>query len=175
MVLFFTHIPFVVNRVFQRNVNGEVATIFAMGLGVNKWFVEVLRRGSKQLGKVRTKATWRASQNSLIRHNFDGSRNSFTGLSRMEHICANETIVWSLKLVEHHFQIFLLKTSSFLIRLERVSSPKARTTIDWVTIDHHVVITSVSSPGFPKPETRVFWLFSTSWNPVFFNYFTRVF
>jgi len=29
---------------------------------------------------------------------------------------------------------------------------------------------SVSNPGFPEPETQVFWLFSTTRNPGFFNY-----
>ena len=33
---------------------------------------------------------------------------------------------------------------------------------------------SVSNPGFPEPETRIFWLFSTTRNPGFFNHQTRI-
>jgi len=32
-----------------------------------------------------------------------------------------------------------------------------------------LIVQSVSKPGFPEPETQVFWLFSTTQTPFFFH------
>jgi len=42
-------------------------------------------------------------------------------------------------------------------------------------VEKHCLRCSVSNPGFPEPETRFFWLFSSTRNQVFFNHETRIF